>query len=106
MKITHVNGVEVDTDKEADVAAEILEASESLRKLCFKYKRQFFLVADPRDDGHSVSFWSVESGALLVRREKKEEAGIEEVRALFTKVDMAVRAMSGGNLTLTNVSPI
>ena len=52
-----------DTDKLGDVPAALLEAAETFRRECLKYKRQFFLVVNTNDNqsGNGHVFWSFAS---------------------------------------------
>ena len=61
MKITHIDGKVVDTDKLPDVDAAILEKVEELRTLCQTANRLLYLVIDTNGSQKMTTFWNFKS---------------------------------------------
>jgi len=121
MIIKHVDGQISNTDKFSDIPSEIIEASENFRNLCYKYRRQFFLVCDPHGDARRsyICYNSLSSQDLSNEQLKKMGNNIKEMKENMSEneielignetqklcflIDMGIFNFSQGNLCLKNV---
>jgi hypothetical protein len=60
MKITHIDGTQVDTDILPDTEAMVLEKVEEFRKFCLENKVPFLMFINPQglEETNYISFWS------------------------------------------------
>ena len=109
MKIEHVTNNVTDTDILADVPAALLEAAETFRKECFKYKRQFFLTLNETDDpnGESICFWNYLSEHMTETNSDvaPRELGQKEGFAFYSMIGKSISKLSGGNFALARILP-
>jgi hypothetical protein len=106
MKLEHVNGKTVETDKLPDVDALLMEASKGLHELFAKYNRQLFLVGEmkstedkPASNG-CVFFHLGEPGI-----DKNPEVMQKAVGLYYGRIDGYIRSMSNHSLGIGRIPP-
>ena len=102
------------TDKLADVPADLLEAAETFRQVAVKYKRQFFLCVncDDNKSGQAYTFWSFISEHMTqkevsidVKKGNLRPLNSEEFHAFYTMIAQALRGVSSGKATVAFLAP-
>lgn len=102
-----------DTDKLGDVPAALLEAAENFRRECIRYKRQFFLVLNPKDlpSGGAHTFWSYLSEHMTPpelfgeETSKKRMTTEDEAQAFYSMIFRGVYGVSDGRF-LVVLAPV
>ena len=106
MKLEHVNGKTVDTDKLPDVDAILMEASKELHALFAKYNRQLFLVGEMKsmEDKSAAcgcSFFHLGAPGI----EKDPEALQKAAGMYYGRIDGYIRGMSNHALGIGRIPP-
>lgn len=112
MKISHAPSSiekETDTDKLADVEAEILEAAEHLRDLCSKYRRQLLISVNAADkSGKNMMFWSFLSERMSPAERGNVDGKVhllpEEVQEFFSNLNYTVELISNGKFRIISMT--
>ena len=101
MKITHVDGEEINTDKFADVDAMLMEKSKELYELFRTYDRQLLLVGEMKGSENTSSL----NGCVFFHVAKIDSSP-EELKNAYRKFwwrsNGYIHGMSGGNLYIAN----
>lgn len=97
MKITHVDGVTVDTDTLSDIDALLMEESKKLHELYAKYNRQLFLVGEMKNHPDSTA---KQGGVFFhVADESSPEPVIVDAwNSFYWRLNCFIEKMSNGHL--------
>jgi hypothetical protein len=101
MKIKHISGEEVDTDKLPDTEAMVIEKVEEFRIFCTENKIPFLLFIDPKGAakiGDFLSFWNYSNRSI----EYKEGDKID-MYSMFVCVDSYVRHVTSNKVALQSL---
>jgi hypothetical protein len=101
MKIKHINGLEVDTDKLPDMEAMAIEKVEEFRLFCLDNKIPFLLFVDPKGTakvGDFLSFWNYSNRSI----EYKQGDPIN-MYPIFVCVDAYIRHVSNNKVALQSL---
>ena len=101
MKIKHVSGEEIDTDKLPDIEAMAIEKVEEFRLFCLENKIPFLLFVDPKGTakvGDFLSFWNYSNRSI----EYKQEDPIN-MYPIFVCVDSYVRYVTSNKVALQSL---
>jgi hypothetical protein len=106
MKLEHVSGASVETDKLPDVDALLMEASKGLHELFAKYNRQLFLVGEMKSTedkpaSNGCVFFHVGEMGLQDDKKKFNEA----LGRYYGRIDGYIRAMSNHSLGIGRIPP-
>lgn len=102
------------TDKLADVPADLLEAAETFRQVCVKYRRQFFLTVNCDDDagGKSYCFWSFVSEhmtpkdtAIDVKKGERRNLSPDEFHAFYNMISRGLVGVSDNRAVVAFIDP-
>lgn len=91
MKLKHVDGMEVDTDKLKDIDALLLEKAEELRQIASKANRVCYIAIDGNGDGGLTNFWNLKS-----KDKPNSEDYYESINSLFRIMHRFVDASTRG----------
>ncbi len=103
MKIKHISGEELDTDKLPDVEAMAIEKVEEFRQFCLDNKVPFTLFVNPKgDNDHYLAFWNFANRENGYSRETVESAVKVkvEVRPILRIINNFIYDLSGGQVCL------
>ncbi len=106
MKITHADGVIVDTDKLCDVDALLLEESAKLHKLFAKYNRQLLLLGEMKGSDEfnmnksGTSFFHIMDPNVTVTPEVRDE----KYNKYISRIHGFVQTISQGYLGIVRFS--
>jgi hypothetical protein len=103
MKIKHISGEELDTDKLPDVEAMAIEKVEEFRQFCLDNKIPFTLFVNPKgDNNHYLAFWNFANRENGYSRETVEsETKVKvEVRPILRIISNFIYDLSGGQVYL------
>jgi len=101
MKIKHISGEEVDTDKLPDMEAMAIEKVEEFRLFCLENKIPFLLFVDPKGTakvGDFLSFWNYSNRSI----EYKQGDPIN-MYPIFVCVDTYVRHVTSNKVALQSL---
>ena len=105
MKIKHINGLEVDTDKLPDMEAMVLEKVEQFRQFCLDNKVPFIIFIDPKgmESSPFISFWN------FANRINNYEVGENEQKKvnmlpIWKALDNFIYHSSAGDLCVAQVT--
>jgi len=106
MKVEHVTGATVDTDRLPDVDALLMEESKKLHEQFAKYNRQLFLVGEMKSTvdkpaSGGCSFFHVGAKGIQDDKEKFKEA----IGRYYGRIDGYIRAMSNHSLGIGRIPP-
>lgn len=106
MKLEHVTGTSVETDKLPDVDAELMEACKKIHELFFKYNRQLFLIGEMvgkegRPAVEGCSWFHI--GPLGIQEDK--EAFQKALGAYYGRIDGYIRSMSNHQFGIGRIPP-
>lgn len=102
MKIKHISGEEVDTDKLPDMEAMVIEKVEEFRLFCLDNKIPFLLFIDPKGAakiGDFLSFWNYSNRSI----EYKEGDKID-MYSMLVCVDTYIRCITNNQIALKDIS--
>ena len=102
MKIKHISGEEVDTDKLPDMEAMVIEKVEEFRLFCLDNKIPFLLFVDPKGTakvGDFLSFWNYSNRSI----EYKQEDPIN-MYPIFVCIDTYIRHVSNNQIAIKDIS--
>jgi hypothetical protein len=102
MKIKHINGLEVDTDKLPDMEAMAIEKVEEFRLFCLDNKIPFLLFVDPKGTakvGDFLSFWNYSNRSI----EYKQGDAIN-MYPIFVCIDSYIRHVSNNQIAIKDIS--
>lgn len=101
MKIKHINGEEIDTDKLPDMEAMAIEKVEEFRIFCTENKVPFLLFIDPKGSAKAadlVSFWNYSN------RSKEYKVGDKiDILPMLACINSYVMHLTDGELGLRNL---
>ena len=103
MKIKHISGEELDTDKLPDVEAIAIEKVEEFRQFCLDNKVPFTLFVNPKgDNNHYLAFWNFANRENGYSRETVEsETKVKvEVRPILRIINNFIYDLSEGEVYL------
>jgi hypothetical protein len=102
MKIKHINGLEVDTDKLPDMEAMAIEKVEEFRLFCLDNKIPFLLFVDPKGAakiGDFLSFWNYSNRSIEYKQGDKID-----MYPIFVCVDAYIRHVSNNQIAIKNIN--
>jgi|FAXJ01.1.fsa_nt_gi hypothetical protein len=106
MKIEHINGNTVDTDKLPDVDALLMEASKVLHEQFSRYNRQLFLVGEMKStEDKSARNDCVFFHVGVPGSEKQPEEFNKAIGRYYGRIDRYVRMMSDQSLGIGRIPP-
>jgi hypothetical protein len=100
MKIDHIDGSNTSTENLSDFDAEILQKTEQLRDLCFKYKRQLFISVDAKNNmkGDYFAFWNLGTSELDSIQSPEDHAKL--VNPLLLSINKVVQLFTYGQASI------
>ena len=106
MKLEHVNGKSVETDKLPDVDALLMEESKKLHEQFAKYNRQLFLVGEMKSmedktPSNGCVFFHVGEPGI----DKNPEVMQKAVGLYYGRIDGYIRSMSNHSLGIGRIPP-
>jgi hypothetical protein len=102
MKIKHINGEELDTDKLPDIEAMAIEKIEEFRIFCTENKIPFLLFVDIKGTariGDFLSFWNYSNRSI----EYKEGDKID-IYPMLVCIDSYIRHLSNNQIAIKDIS--
>lgn len=106
MKVEHVTGATVDTDKLPDVDAMLMEASKELHGLFKKYNRQLFLVGEMKSTENNPASTGCSFFHLCSKETSEDPVAMRKVVGnYYGRIDGYIRGMSNHSLGIGQIPP-